>query len=128
MRLFPVSLMLVGLSGILLGGCTLVSSDTGRAQAPIAWDGLGSNPNMAEAHSRGSQHVSRRPRSDATMTEQERDLALARKLVICRGCGDVRPEAGAMASKELFERPGDRRSVDGLTGNEPLLARAGRPN
>lgn len=130
MRLLQVNLMFVVLSGILLGSCSLVARDTGGAQTPLAWDGLGSDPNLAQGpvRSAGSRHAFVRSREDAAMTEEERELALAKRLVICRGCGDVRPEAGAVASKELFERPGNRRAVDNLISNEALLARASRPN
>lgn len=89
-------------------GCSPLLAPSARSGAgnPIAWDGrLDGDPNRS-----ASEESSGRRRSKPAQQDNE-DIRFARRLVICQGCGDIQPEAGAKASKELFENPDVRNSV-----------------
>ena len=107
MRRFGVFL-LISLASAALAGCCMSGNGcyAPLPGTPIAWDGLGTDPND------GTQNIVRKPKrrpkteivtgsiGDSTMRsdelsgkagaekleERDADVALARKLIICRGC------------------------------------------
>ena len=81
-------------------GCTGTLAQS-RGNAPIAWDGLGADPNARHVHHRRDE-ISRRQQDDPDVTgslpprpdwfpvlsseEVEQEKRLLRAITICRGC------------------------------------------